>query len=102
MHSRIRKKRKRAAGRKPTGRRVVAKARKPMRRVKAGATSRAKAAFDPLDVMIASAAATLALPIDPAWKPAIRANLQVTLGHAALVGEFALADDAEPAPVFKA
>jgi hypothetical protein len=29
-------------------------------------------------------------------------NLQVTLRHAALVGEFALPDDAEPAPVFEA
>ena len=34
--------------------------------------------------------------------PAVRANLRVTLAQAALVGEFALPDEAEPAPVFKA
>jgi hypothetical protein len=32
----------------------------------------------------------------------VRANLDVTLKHAAFVAEFELPDDAEPAPVFKA
>ena len=45
----------------------------------------------------------LGLPIEPDWKPAVRANLDVTFKLAALVAdEFALPDDAEPAPVFKA
>ena len=44
----------------------------------------------------------LALPIDPAWLPAVRSNLDVTLKHAAAVAEFNLPDDAEPAPVFRA
>jgi hypothetical protein len=57
---------------------------------------------DHLDVYIDSAAATLGIPVDPAWKPAIRANLDVTFKLAALVGEKELPDDAEPAPVFKA
>ena len=34
--------------------------------------------------------------------PAVRGNLAVTLRLAALVAAFALPDDAEPAPVFKA
>ena len=34
--------------------------------------------------------------------PAVKANLEVTLKHAAIVAEFKLPDDAEPAPVFKA
>jgi hypothetical protein len=57
---------------------------------------------DPLDDVITAAAETLALPIDPAWKPAVRAHLEVTLRFARLVEEFDLPDDAEPAPVFRA
>jgi hypothetical protein len=57
---------------------------------------------DPLDDFIDAAARALGLPIEPAWKPAIRANLEVTLRLAALVGAFALPDEAEPAPVFAA
>ena len=34
--------------------------------------------------------------------PAIKANLEVTLRLGALVAEFALPDEAEPAPVFEA
>jgi hypothetical protein len=59
-------------------------------------------ASPPLDDFIAAAAAALDLPLDPAWKPAVKANLEVTLKHAALVMDFALPDEAEPAPVFKA
>lgn len=55
-----------------------------------------------LDQFIASAAAALGLPLEEAWKPAVKANLDVTLRHAATVAEFKLPDDAEPAPVFKA
>jgi hypothetical protein len=55
-----------------------------------------------LDEFIVAAARALSLPIEPEWKPAIRANLEMTLKHAALVDEFPLPDAAEPAPVFKA
>jgi hypothetical protein len=55
-----------------------------------------------LDAYIEAAARALSLPIEPEWKPAIRANLQATLKHAALVDEFPLPDEVEPAPVFKA
>jgi hypothetical protein len=57
---------------------------------------------DPLDDYITAAAAALALPLDPAWRPAVRMHLDITLRHAGVVGEFALPDDAEPAPVFRA
>jgi len=57
---------------------------------------------DPLNDFIDAAARALDLPIEPAWKPAIRANLEVTLRLAALVSAFALPDEAEPAPVFTA
>ncbi|MEI8276176.1 MAG: DUF4089 domain-containing protein [Hyphomicrobiales bacterium] len=56
----------------------------------------------PLDDFIAAAAAALDLPLDPAWKGAVMANLEVTLRHAATVAEFPLPDEAEPAPVFRA
>jgi hypothetical protein len=57
---------------------------------------------DPLDALIAAAARALDLPLEPEWKPAVAANLRVTLEHAAAVEAFALPDGAEPAPVFKA
>jgi Protein of unknown function (DUF4089) len=55
-----------------------------------------------LDRYIDAAAEALALPIDPDWKPGIKANLQVTLRLAALVADFELPDEAEPAPTFEA
>ncbi|MSO67246.1 MAG: DUF4089 domain-containing protein [Pseudolabrys sp.] len=56
----------------------------------------------PLDDFIVAAAAALDLPLQREWQAAVKANLEVTLKHAATVAEFALPDAAEPAPVFKA
>jgi Protein of unknown function (DUF4089) len=56
----------------------------------------------PLDDFITAASAALDLPLDPAWKASVKANLEVTLRHAATVAEFALPDEAEPAPIYKA
>jgi hypothetical protein len=57
---------------------------------------------DPLDDLITATADVLALPIDPAWRPAVRSHLEVTLRLARLVDELELPDDAEPAPIFRA
>jgi hypothetical protein len=57
---------------------------------------------DPLDDFIAASARTLRLTVRPQWQAAVKANLDVTLKHAALVAEFELPDDAEPAPIFTA
>ena len=57
---------------------------------------------DPLDDYITAASRALALPIKPEWQSAVKENLEVTLKHAALVAEFELPDDAEPAPIFTA
>jgi hypothetical protein len=57
---------------------------------------------NPLDDFIDVAARALDLPIEEAWRPAVAANLRVTLEHAAAVEAFALPDEAEPGPVFKA
>jgi Protein of unknown function (DUF4089) len=57
---------------------------------------------DPLDALVDASARALALPLDPAWHPAIKTNLEVILRQAALFADFPLPDDAEPAPVFVA
>ena len=57
---------------------------------------------DPLDDFIDTVANALGLPLDEAWKPAIKANLEVSLRLARLVDEFALPDETEPASVFAA
>ena len=55
-----------------------------------------------LDEFIAASARVLGLPADRAWYPAIRFNLEVTFRLAAIVADYPLPDDAEPAPVFRA
>jgi hypothetical protein len=60
------------------------------------------AMHDPLDDFIDAASVALDLPLDPGWKKEVKANLKATLRHGALVCEFALPDEAEPAPVFRA
>ena len=55
-----------------------------------------------LDGWIMASAQVLKLPLDPAWLPAVRQNVEVTFRLAAQVDEFPLPDDAEPAPVFEA
>ena len=59
-------------------------------------------AADPLDDYIDSVSKALALPIQEAWRPAVRANLEVSLRLARLVDEFALPDETEPASVYAA
>jgi hypothetical protein len=81
-------------GRKPAQR---AKRAKPAQRIKP-----AKRAPEPLDDFIIASARTLGLTIDKAWMPEVRSNLEVTLRHGNLVAAFAMPDDAEPAPIFKA
>ena len=55
-----------------------------------------------VDAFVAASAQALGLVLDPAWHAGIAFNLRLILRHAALVDEFALPDDAEPAPVFHA
>ncbi len=59
-------------------------------------------AADPLDAYIDAVGTALALPIEEAWKPAVKANLEVSLRLARLVDEFVLPDETEPASVFAA
>jgi Protein of unknown function (DUF4089) len=71
------------------------KAKSPARRARANTA-------DSIDALVAASAQALRLPIDPGWHPAVRTNVQLLLKHAALVEEFSLPDDTEPAPVFRA
>ena len=88
---------------KSAGKRRRKAVRAPDTRPKGGSSARAKQArHDPLDRLVDAAASALALPLEPAWRPAIKANLEVTLRLASLFADFPLPDDAEPAPVFKA
>jgi len=80
-----------------------------MRRLKKATTARkvrrrpaARETADPLDGLITAGAKALDLSFDPAWTPAVRTHLRVTLAHGAKVAGFGLPDEAEPAPVFKA
>jgi hypothetical protein len=57
---------------------------------------------DPLDDYIEAVSTALALPIEESWRPAVRANLEVSLRLARLVDEFPLPDETEPAPIFTA
>ncbi|MFK4491028.1 DUF4089 domain-containing protein [Bradyrhizobium sp. USDA 336] len=57
---------------------------------------------EPLDDYIDAVSKALALSIEEAWRPAVRANLEVSLRLGRLVDEFALPDETEPAPIFTA
>jgi hypothetical protein len=83
---------------------------KPRRKTKAPAnrkpaarkSGKAPPPADPLDGFIDAAARLLALPVEPQWRAAIRANLEVNLRMASFVAEFSLPDETEPAPIFAA
>ena len=57
---------------------------------------------EPLDDYIDTLSKALALPVEEAWRPAVRANLEVSLRLGRMVDEFALPDETEPAPIFTA
>jgi hypothetical protein len=59
-------------------------------------------AADPLDDYIDAVSKALALPVEDAWRPAVRANLKVSLRLARLVDEFPLPDATEPASIYSA
>jgi hypothetical protein len=89
---------KRKAGRtaKSARAKTPARAKRPAR-----AAAEAKSA-DAVDAFVTASAQVLGLALDPAWHNSVAFNLRLILRHATLVDEFALPDDAEPAPVFHA
>ena len=80
-----------------------ARAAKPTRGTSMRAkTSRKTGGRDALDTFVDAAAHALDLKLEPAWKSAVKTNLEVTLALAALFADFPLPDEAEPAPIFSA
>jgi hypothetical protein len=57
---------------------------------------------EPLDDHIDAVGRALGLAIEDAWRPSIRANLEVSLKLAKLVDDYKLPDEAESASVFTA
>ncbi|KJC39220.1 hypothetical protein UP09_25490 [Bradyrhizobium sp. LTSP885] len=57
---------------------------------------------DHLDDYINAVAGAMALPVEDAWRPAVRANLEVSLRLARLVDEFPLPDETESAAIYSA
>ncbi|QOZ29101.1 DUF4089 domain-containing protein [Bradyrhizobium sp. CCBAU 51753] len=55
-----------------------------------------------LDDYIDAIASAMALPLEDAWRPVVRANLEVSLRLARLVDEFPLPDDTESAAIYAA
>jgi Protein of unknown function (DUF4089) len=92
----VKRGRSRAKSRKASRTRVTKAARAMSK------TASKPIARDPLDAFVDAAAHALALPVEPAWKGAVKANLAVTLALATSFEGFPLPDDAEPAPVFTA
>jgi hypothetical protein len=60
----------------------------------------AEQSFD-AEAYVEGAAALIGLPIDPAHRPGVIVNFERLAQMAALVMEFPLPDEAEPAPVFR-
>jgi hypothetical protein len=82
-----------------TGRKAKSARAKRPRPARAATKAKRK---DPIGALVTANAQALGLTLDPAWHKSIAFNLRLILRHVALVDEFALPDDAEPAPVFHA
>jgi hypothetical protein len=75
------------------------------RAAKSSRRSRPQAAAktpDTIDALVAANAKALGLTIAPTWHHGVAFNLRLILQLGALVDDFKLPDDAEPAPVFHA
>ena len=57
---------------------------------------------DDLNAFMDASAVALGLTIAPEWREAVKANLAITFRLGDVVESFALPDEAEPAPVFRA
>jgi Protein of unknown function (DUF4089) len=77
------------------------RAAKSSRRSRPQAAAKTKTP-DTIDALVAVNAKALGLTIAPAWHHGVAFNLRLILQLGALVDDFRLPDDAEPAPVFHA
>jgi hypothetical protein len=75
---------------------------KPAKRAKIAAKASPSRTPDDLHALAAVGIAMLDLPVEPAWHEAIVFNLQLLFKHATFVDAFALTDETESGPVFRA
>jgi hypothetical protein len=91
------RKAKALTAKKRGGQSKTARAEKPAKRHAPPAAPK-----DVIDGLVAASAQALGITIEPAWQGGVKFNLQLILRIGALVDEFPLPDDTEPAPVFHA
>jgi Protein of unknown function (DUF4089) len=83
-------------------RKPISRKTKSARRARPPARSLRSRKPDDASALAAAGVKILALPVEPAWHAGIAFNLQLLFKHAALIDGFALVDESEPAPVFRA
>jgi hypothetical protein len=57
---------------------------------------------DPVEALVVANAAALGISLEAGWRKGVIFNFGLIMRQAALVDEFPLSDDAEPAPVYRA
>jgi len=105
MARNIRRSRNKARPAKPATRRRAIKSagtKAPVGARRRGGGNAATTRAEVIETLVDANADALALKIDPAWRASVKRNLHVILEHAALVDQFSLPDEIEPAPVFRA
>jgi hypothetical protein len=88
--------------RKTSSKQQLSRAKRSLKSSRKNRVSAKAKQADAIQVLVTANAQTLGLTLDPAWHGSVAFNLRLILRHAALVDEFVLPDDAEPAPVFHA
>jgi hypothetical protein len=88
--------------RKTSSKQQLSRAKRSLKSSRKNRVSAKAKQADAIQVLVTANAQALGLTLDPAWHDSVAFNLRLILRHAALVDEFALPDDAEPAPVFHA
>ena len=89
---------KRKSSRKPK----AARAKRPVRLSRKKSTVAKPPKADNIAALVAANAQALGLNIEPEWREGVIFNLGLIMRIAALVDEFALPDDAETAPIYRA
>ncbi len=83
-------------------RKSITRKAKTARRTRAPARPLRARKADAIETLVVATAQALALPLDPAWHNDVKRNVRLLYVHAALIDDFTLPDESEPAPVFRA
>jgi hypothetical protein len=93
---------KRKVRKKPKPARAVKVSSKKYEAIKASKPAFEAPKADPAAALVTAMAKTLGLPLEAGWREGVTFNLGLILRLGGLVDEFALSDDTEPAPVYRA